>query len=83
MKPINVVHQFKADGTRVSVWLLHDQHTRIEGALLGYDEFMNVVLDDAYEVSTRTGARFPIGRMMLKGDAVGLMHPVATAAAAA
>ncbi len=74
LKPLNVVHQMKEDGQRVSIWLLHDNHIRFDGLIAGFDEFMNVVLEDAHEFNTKTQSRAPLGRIMLKGDSVGLMH---------
>ena len=86
-KPINLIHSFKESGQRVAIWLLHDNHLRFEGVILGYDEFMNVVLDDAYGVringgggatggdpTASTTTRIPIGRTLLKGDTIGLVH---------
>lgn len=78
-KPINVVHRFKEGGQRVCIWLVNDNHLRFEGTILGYDEFMNVVLDDATQIVVKSGkapVSTPIGRMLLKGDTVGLMHQV-------
>ena len=34
----------------MSVWLYENVNTRIEGHIVGFDEFMNLVLDDAVEV---------------------------------
>ncbi|KAJ1340224.1 hypothetical protein BSLG_005217 [Batrachochytrium salamandrivorans] len=39
----------------------------------GFDEFMSLVLDDAEEVSTKTGARKQLGRILLKGDNITLL----------
>jgi hypothetical protein len=39
----------------------------------GFDEFMNVVLDDAEEVDTKKLTRVPLGRTLLKGDNITLM----------
>jgi small nuclear ribonucleoprotein E len=35
---------------------------------------MNIVLEDAFEVFTKTGVRRPLGRIMLKGDCVTLIQ---------
>ncbi|KAJ2194769.1 hypothetical protein GGH18_002124 [Coemansia sp. RSA 530] len=43
----------------------------------GFDEFMNVVLDDAKEIHTKKGTEKHIGRIMLKGDNITLIHEVA------
>lgn len=45
--------------------------TRFEGKLIGFDEYMNLVLDDAEEVETKKEVkRKPLGRILLKGDAI-------------
>jgi small nuclear ribonucleoprotein E len=46
---------------------------RIEGLIIGFDEFMNVVLDNATEVYIKKGKRREIGRLMLKGDNIALI----------
>ncbi|KAL8135138.1 hypothetical protein AgCh_009968 [Apium graveolens] len=39
----------------------------------GFDEYMNLVLDDAEEVSIKKKSRKPLGRILLKGDNITLM----------
>ena len=34
----------------VSLWLYENVNTRIEGIITGFDEYMNLVLDEAFEV---------------------------------
>jgi LSM domain len=54
-------------------------------SLQGFDEFMNVVLDDAEEIYLKTKVRKPIGRILLKGDNISviqLANPGAPATAA-
>ena len=41
--------------------------------LQGFDEFMNVVLDEADEVYVKKGTRRSIGRIVLKGDNISLI----------
>ena len=48
---------------------------RIEGKILGFDEFMNVVLDEADEVKLKAGTRRSVGRIMLKGDNISVITP--------
>ena len=38
--------------TRVQIWLYENTKMRIEGQILGFDEYMNLVLDEAEEVRT-------------------------------
>jgi small nuclear ribonucleoprotein E len=48
---------------------------RIEGKILGFDEYMNVVLDDAEEIRVKANTRRPVGRLMLKGDNISVITP--------
>lgn len=47
---------------------------RIEGQIVGFDEYMNLVLDGAAEVDSKTGKKSDVGRILLKGDAITLMQ---------
>jgi small nuclear ribonucleoprotein E len=39
----------------------------------GFDEYMNLVLDEAEEVSMKHKTRTPLGRILLKGDNITMM----------
>lgn len=39
----------------------------------GFDEFMNVVVDEAFEISEKDGTRTELGRILLKGDNITLI----------
>lgn len=67
--------------TVVQIWLYDHADLRIEGRIVGFDEFMNVVLEEACEVSTKKGTRTALGRIMLKGDNITLVHPAPVVAA--
>ncbi|KAJ6441551.1 bZIP transcription factor domain-containing protein [Purpureocillium lavendulum] len=63
----------------VSVWLYEQLGIRVEGKIRGFDEFMNLVIDDAVEVGlvTKTNEkewRKPLGQILLKGDNVSLIQ---------
>ncbi|PHH74581.1 hypothetical protein CDD80_2981 [Ophiocordyceps camponoti-rufipedis] len=65
----------------VRVWLYEQLSIRIEGKIRGFDEFMNLVIDDAYEVKQdpknlgdTSGERKPLGQILLKGDNVTLIQ---------
>lgn len=40
--------------------------------ILGFDEFMNLVLDEAAEVHKKKGEKY-VGRVLLKGDNISLI----------
>ena len=44
--------------------------------LKGFDEYMNLVLDDACEVHLKKNTRTPLGRILLKGDNITLIQQV-------
>lgn len=49
----------------------------------GFDEYMNVVLDDAVEINLKKKSRTPLGRILLKGENITLVHTVKEAGAGA
>jgi small nuclear ribonucleoprotein E len=54
----------------------------MEGRIIGFDEYMNLVLDEAEEVSVKRKTRKFLGRILLKGDCITLMQTVGTKGAA-
>ena len=44
------------------------------GQIIGFDEFMNVVLDQAQEIHIKTGNRTDLGRILLKGENITLIQ---------
>lgn len=54
--------------------MLYEQmNMRIEGHIIGFDEYMNLVLDEAEEVHMKSKTRKPLGRILLKGDNITLI----------
>ena len=49
-------------------------NTRMEGHIVGFDEYMNLVLDEACEVHIKNGTKKQVGRIMLKGDNITLIQ---------
>eukprot|EP00700_Malawimonas_jakobiformis_P001793 EC722407.1.p2 GENE.EC722407.1~~EC722407.1.p2 ORF type:complete len:94 (+),score=22.65 EC722407.1:96-377(+) len=72
-QPINLIFRFLQNKTRVQIMLFEQTDMRIEGQIIGFDEYMNVVLDNAEEVHLKKKTRKPLGRILLKGDNITLM----------
>ncbi|KAF5232785.1 hypothetical protein FANTH_12829 [Fusarium anthophilum] len=81
LPPIKYIFELLREHATVSVWLYEQLSIRIEGKIRGFDEFMNLVIDEAVEVKqvTKTNekeTRRPLGQIMLKGDNVSLIQNV-------
>jgi len=74
--PVNLIFRFLQNKALVQIWLFEQANTRMEGVIIGFDEFMNVVLDNAEEVDMKNKTRKPLGRILLKGDTITLMMGV-------
>jgi len=71
-QPINLIFRYLQNKSRIQIWLF-EQSDRIEGRIIGFDEYMNLVLDDAEEISIKKKTKKPLGRILLKGDNITLM----------
>ena len=60
--------------TRVRIWLYEDARMQIEGQIIGFDEYMNMVLDLAVEIDSKRNTRTEVGRILLKGDSITLLQ---------
>jgi small nuclear ribonucleoprotein E len=75
VQPINLIFRYLQNRSRVSVWIFENINLRIEGAIIGFDEYMNLVLDDAEEYNVKIpNKRKNLGRIMLKGDNITLIQ---------
>uniref|UniRef100_A0A5S6QMB4 Small nuclear ribonucleoprotein E n=1 Tax=Trichuris muris TaxID=70415 RepID=A0A5S6QMB4_TRIMR len=74
VQPINLIFRFLQSRTRVQIWLYENLQTRLEGFIIGFDEYMNIVLDEAEENYITKNSRRPIGRILLKGDCITLIQ---------
>ncbi|EIW67771.1 small nuclear ribonucleoprotein E [Tremella mesenterica] len=86
VQPINVIFSHLQKHTRITIWLYDSNEFRIEAFIVGFDEFMNLVLDEAeevYDCAAKPGKpvkpRRELGRILLKGDNITLIQPAQTA----
>ena len=66
VQPINLIFRYLQN------------RSRIQGYIIGFDEYMNLVLDDAEEILLKKNTRKEIGRILLKGDNISLIQQVQT-----
>lgn len=74
VQPINLIFRFLQNRSRIQVWLSDNVKMRIEGILIGFDEYMNLVLDDACEFYIKSNVKKPIGRILLKGENITMIQ---------
>ncbi|KAH9876825.1 hypothetical protein IAQ61_002186, partial [Plenodomus lingam] len=78
LPPINFIFKLLQSRATISVWLYENLGLRIEGKLRGFDEFMNLVIDDAVEVTLAKKdapeERRKVGQILLKGDNISLIQ---------
>ncbi|KAF2824474.1 Sm-like ribonucleoprotein, partial [Ophiobolus disseminans] len=80
LPPINFIFKLLQSRATISVWLYENLGMRIEGKLRGFDEFMNLVIDDAVEVTLANAKkdtpeeRRNVGQILLKGDNISLIQ---------
>ena len=61
------------------IWLYEDTKLQIEGQIIGFDEYMNMTLEDAVEIIG--GKRTEVGRILLRGDSITLLQEANVVAA--
>ena len=76
LPPINVIFKFPQQQVPVTIWLYEQTQLKIQGRIRGFDEFMNIVIDDAVEILK--DSEVPLGRILLKGDNITLISSVET-----
>nr|ACG46326.1 small nuclear ribonucleoprotein E [Zea mays] len=52
-QPINLIFRFLQSKARIQIWLFEQKDLRIEGRIIGFDEYMNLVLEDAEEINVK------------------------------
>lgn len=72
--PINQLFKLLQTNSTVSVWLVEKKNERITGVLKGFDEFMNIVLENAVQIVE--DEKRDIGTIMLKGDTISLISQI-------
>jgi small nuclear ribonucleoprotein E len=75
VQPISLIFRFLQTKAPVQIWLYEQRDVRIEGRIIGFDEFMNLVLDGAVEVSVKKGTERRLGMILIKGDTICLIQP--------
>ena len=71
---IQLIFRFFQSKSRILVWLYEQTQMKIEGNIIGFDEYMNVVLEDACEIDTKTNSKKPFGQNNVEGENITLVQ---------
>ncbi|XP_045689046.1 small nuclear ribonucleoprotein E-like [Phyllostomus hastatus] len=76
VQPINFIFRSLQNRSRIQEWLSEQVNVWIEGCVIGFDECMNFILDDAEKIHSKTESRKQPGQNMLKGGNSALLQSV-------
>lgn len=76
VNPLAVIFKFLQSKSRVEIWLYDNEDIRLEGKILGFDEFMNIVLDETFEIKTKSKTSRQLGKLLVKGENVTLIRGI-------
>ncbi|XP_063134723.1 small nuclear ribonucleoprotein E-like [Rattus norvegicus] len=76
VQPSSLIIRYLQNRSRIQVWLYEQVNMWIEGCIIGFDEYMNLVLDDTEEIHSKTKSGKQLGQIMLKGDNIALLQSV-------
>lgn len=75
--PINQIFQYLQNQNNVNIWLYQQNKFKITGIIKGFDEFMNLTIENAKEVSLKDPLKERVlGMIMIKGDNISLISCV-------
>lgn len=74
MGAIEYLFKFMERGVRVEIWIEHNPNKKFQGIVRGFDEWMNLVLDQTEEIDVKKGKVEKRGRILLKGDTLAVIH---------
>ena len=54
VQPISLIFRYLQNRSRIQVWLYEPVNMPIEGCIIGFDEYTNLVVGDAEEIHSKT-----------------------------
>lgn len=71
---IEYIFKFMEQQVKIEIYIVDMPNIRFHGIIRGFDEWMNLVLEQTVEINIKTDTRKPLGRILLKGESISLMH---------
>ncbi|XP_069856211.1 small nuclear ribonucleoprotein E-like [Dipodomys merriami] len=76
VQSINLIFTYLQNRSRIQVWPFEQVSMWMEGCSIGFDECVNLVLDDGKETHSKTKSRKQLGWIFLKGGNITLLQRV-------
>nr|XP_045007630.1 small nuclear ribonucleoprotein E-like [Jaculus jaculus] len=76
VQPTNLIFRHLQDRSGIQLWLYERVSLWIEGCAIGFDAYINLLLDSTEEIHSKTKSRKQLGRIVLKGDNIILLQSV-------
>lgn len=74
IQAIEYIYKFMEQKVKVEIWITGNKNVKFTGIIRGFDEWMNFVLDQTVEINVKQNKRTNLGRILLKGDTICLVH---------
>ena len=71
---IEYIFKFMEQRVKIEIYIVDMPNTRFQGIIRGFDEWMNLVLEQAVEINVKTTTKKVLGRILLKGESISLIH---------
>ena len=53
LSAIDYLYQYMERGTKIEIWIKNNKDKKIQGIIRGFDEWMNLVLDQSIEINSK------------------------------
>jgi len=69
-QPINLIYRYLISEKRITVYFKTNTFIQIRGKLIGFDEYMNLVMDNTELKDLKWNRTYTIGLCMIKGHEI-------------
>ena len=74
--PLHILLGYVKEGSRIRILINQNSKMYYEGTFVGFDEFMNLVLNDTFEIYIKDNSKLSLGTLMLRGDTISIIHQI-------
>ena len=71
---IEYIFKFMEQKVKIEIFVVDMPNIRFQGIVRGFDEWMNLVLEQTVEINVKNDTKKSLGRILLKGESISVMH---------